>query len=520
MRIQLVIWIAAAVVLTLALRALVRRSTLPDGAFTGVDYAAFPCAPGALPIGDVTVGSCGLFGCSLQEDKRRADPHSGPWVRVGPPLDAGAAQKMGRHRSVMRATRHLFYRRTRAAMHVVEMQVGAGAAPGWESVDLGGTALRYRIGQGDAVTALALAYGGNPPMASFAPVGELAPGVALTARRASACATPTLSFRPDGTFKVLQLADLHYSVAELACRDVHNPRACRSVADTNAAIDAWLDAEKPDLVVFTGDQLNGQGTSWDERSVLPTWLDAVVARRIPWAAVLGNHDSESGFLSRRQQVALLERYPYSVTRVGPPVYGAGNYDVQVLRNGTPAFALWFLDSGAHPAPSALHPLEWLRYDWVRTDQLTWLASRAAALRLPGMLFVHIPVPEAFSKVDRDADGRVLVRGVRLERFHRLGAQARAGLFDAARRVAVRVLVHGHMHNNADCRRIQGMWICFGGGASYAAYGTTRLERRCRVYELREHGARIVTWQRTASGARIDDAELTGSAARQQTRHTG
>ena len=60
-----------------------------------------------------------------------------------------------------------------------------------------------------------------------------------------------------------------------------------------------LDAEKPDFVVFSGDQLNGQGTSWDARSVLAKFAKAVTQRGIPWAAVFGNHDDEDGDASVR-----------------------------------------------------------------------------------------------------------------------------------------------------------------------------------------------------------------------------
>ncbi len=64
-------------------------------------------------------------------------------------------------------------------------------------------------------------------------------------------------------------------------------------------INDWLDTEKPDLVVLTGDQLNGQSTSWDPRSVLALYTAPLIARSIPYAVIFGNHDSEAGPLSRR-----------------------------------------------------------------------------------------------------------------------------------------------------------------------------------------------------------------------------
>jgi hypothetical protein len=50
--------------------------------------------------------------------------------------------------------------------------------------------------------------------------------------------------------------------------------------------------------VFSGDQLNGQETSYDSRSVLAKFARPVIDRKIPWAAVFGQSRS-SGQLARR-----------------------------------------------------------------------------------------------------------------------------------------------------------------------------------------------------------------------------
>jgi len=90
-----------------------------------------------------------------------------------------------------------------------------------------------------------------------------------------------------------------------------------------------LDAEKPDLVVFSGDQLNGQGTSWDPKSVLAKFARAVTDRKIPWAAVFGNHDSEIG-ADREEQIQMMKALPYSLVERGPSdIHGEGNYMLKV-----------------------------------------------------------------------------------------------------------------------------------------------------------------------------------------------
>lgn len=90
-----------------------------------------------------------------------------------------------------------------------------------------------------------------------------------------------------------------------------------------------LDLEKPDLVVFSGDQLNGQGTSWDPKSVLAKFAVEVTDRKIPWAAVFGNHDDGDGD-AKAEQMRMMEALPYSLVERGPKdIHGVGNYVLKV-----------------------------------------------------------------------------------------------------------------------------------------------------------------------------------------------
>lgn len=95
-----------------------------------------------------------------------------------------------------------------------------------------------------------------------------------------------LHFSHDGKFKIMQVADLHFSVSRGKCRETDLTPCTNSDNLTSTLVATALDAEKPDLVIFTGDQLNGQGTSWDSRSVLAKFAKTVIARRIPWVSVL------------------------------------------------------------------------------------------------------------------------------------------------------------------------------------------------------------------------------------------
>ena len=75
--------------------------------------------------------------------------------------------------------------------------------------------------------------------------------------------------------------------------------------DTLKLMNAALDREKPDLVVFTGDQIKGYGITFrggDRKKkvedTLHRLLEPVVRRNIPFAPLFGNHDGRWAALTR------------------------------------------------------------------------------------------------------------------------------------------------------------------------------------------------------------------------------
>lgn len=141
---------------------------------------------------------------------------------------------------------------------------------------------------------------------------------------------PPLHFNHEGNFKVLQIADLHFSVSRGKCRETPPDMTCSHSDNlTSTLLGHVLDEEKPDLVVFSGDQLNGQGTSWDPKSVLAKFAVAATERGIPWAAIFGNHDDENG-ASKEEQLRMMQGLPYNLVEAGPKdVHGVGNYVLKV-----------------------------------------------------------------------------------------------------------------------------------------------------------------------------------------------
>lgn len=80
---------------------------------------------------------------------------------------------------------------------------------------------------------------------------------------------PIPKINEHGRFKIMQVADLHLSTGTGLCRDAQPPETalgCEADPRTLEFTEKLLDTEKPDLVVLSGDQINGE-TSPDAQSV-------------------------------------------------------------------------------------------------------------------------------------------------------------------------------------------------------------------------------------------------------------
>ncbi|KAL0953331.1 hypothetical protein HGRIS_004576 [Hohenbuehelia grisea] len=379
---------------------------------------------------------------------------------------------------------------------------------------------------------------------------------------------PPLHFSHAGKFKILQIADLHFSVSRGKCRDPPFSPCERSDNLTNTLLARMIDAEKPDLVVFSGDQLNGQGTSWDAASVLMKVTRIVVERGLPWAAVFGNHDSEDqgryGKDSREEQIRMMQALPYSLVERGPKdIHGVGNYMVKVKSadpSKTHLLSLYFLDSGSYSKGL----MDWFgfftptEYDYIRQNQIDWFLKESSQIKpierpfhpdggkdLGGLwqrqqvtpqtrklakpnalMFFHIPLQESYDiKPDIDpATNKALDVG--LHNLEKGGAPKRSdGFFEKALLKAkesehvsneaipeVKVVGNGHCHVTENCRRVKGVWLCFGGGGSYSGYGKPGFDRRFRVYEISNYGETIRTYKRTEKDEILDDMVLAGVGA--------
>ena len=333
---------------------------------------------------------------------------------------------------------------------------------------------------------------------------------------------PVLRIRKDGKFKILQVSDMHLSTGLGVCRDEFPPsKHCDADPRTTDFVGEVLDSESPDLVVLSGDQVNGE-TAPDTQSAMYKMADLFVSRNIPYALIFGNHDDE-GSLSRIDLMTLASDLPLSLAESGlATVDGTGNYVVEVLAGGTShhsALTLYLLDTHSY-SPDEVH---YKGYDWLKPSQISWFRETARSLRSKAahrdyahhhlnMAFIHIPLPEY-----RDRGKTVAGSGDWLEPPTAPGFNS--GFKDALVENDVFAVSCGHDHANDYCNldahsapddvsvetlgqdakdyaKSGRIWMCYGGGSGYGGYGGYGgYKRRVRVWDFDMSEGTVETYKR-------------------------
>lgn len=327
----------------------------------------------------------------------------------------------------------------------------------------------------------------------------------------------TLRVQKSGNFKILQLADLHFSTGPGKCLDPFPdaPENCQADPRTLKFITKVLDDEKPDYVVMTGDQIFGQASPDSETAMLKV-VAPLIERKIPYSMVFGNHDHE-GSLSRQDLMNFVSLLPYSLSEPGPSeVSGVGNYVVQALgpKSNNPALTFYFLDSHAYSPNAKLYP----GYDWIKEDQLEYLETKYESLKPlqdeyshihMSMAFFHIPLPE-YTDNNQKYIGEY--------REPSTAPRFNSGARDILEKIGVKILSVGHDHANNFCmdHKKEGqedIYLCHGGGAGEGGYGGYGgLIRRVRIFEVNTQSATISSYKllRGASTKKVDEQLLVQS----------
>ncbi len=215
------------------------------------------------------------------------------------------------------------------------------------------------------------------------------------------------TFTTDRDFKVLQLTDIHIGGGWLSHKK--DAMALNAVA-------AMVTAEKPDLVIITGDiafPVPYQAGTLNNLSSAKVFASLMEKLGVYWTVALGNHDAESySYFSREKVSDFYENsdFKYCLFQAGPDdIDGYGNQVINVKNSkGVITQSLYIFDSHSYTDGDYLG-IMW-KYDNIHENQVQWYKDtvnklneqNAAVLKQLGSdeksdikssAFFHIPLTE-------------------------------------------------------------------------------------------------------------------------------
>ena len=297
-----------------------------------------------------------------------------------------------------------------------------------------------------------------------------------------------LKFGEDKKFKIVQFTDVHWKADSIASEEA------------GERMSEVLDAEKPDLVIFTGDVIFGKPADKSMRCA----LEPTIKRGIPFAVTFGNHDDELG-MSRKELYDFIKDMPGNLTSTVEGLSGVTNFilPVKASDGSKDAALLYVFDSHSY---STLKHLK--GYGWIKHDQVQWYLNESKKFTesnggtpLTALSFFHIPLPEYHEAVNNE--GSFLI-GTRKEEA--CNQEINTGMFAAMQEAGdVLGVFVGHDHVNDYAVSWKGIMLCYGrftGGKT--VYHDMPGGNGARVIELTEGVRQFRSWIRLKGGKVINE----------------
>ncbi len=316
--------------------------------------------------------------------------------------------------------------------------------------------------------------------------------------------TNAISFNASGKLKIMQVSD---------------PQDMKYVRKAMVKmLDKAYDLLKPDIVLFTGDNILGNhllDARFGDRQIasgkaatkqiMKESIHHICAplekRKIPFAMIFGNHD-DMNLVSKDEQADIYRSYSMCLpmnNRNGKVDCDTYNIPVYSSNGEKLMFNLWMLDSAWYDKKedkcyTAIKPetVEWYKQT---ADKLT---AENGGKPVPSLMFAHIPLPAILNLVEQCVENDLgavntkkrgwcrlrpdLARGIMLEYPSVLSDDA--GLFDAALECGdVKGIVSGHDHVNCFDGKYKGIEFIQTSCASFRCYGGDM--RGVRIFEIDE-----------------------------------
>lgn len=315
--------------------------------------------------------------------------------------------------------------------------------------------------------------------------------------------TNEIRFRPDGKLIVMQVSDT---------QDLKFVRKAMVYM-----LDKAYDKLKPDLVLFTGDNILGNhlldsrfgtrqvasGKAATKRIMeesLRHIIKPLDERKIPFAMIYGNHD-DMNLVSKDEQAEIYRKSPTCLPmNTENKNLDCDTYNIPILSSdGTKVlFNFWMLDTAWYDQK------EDKCYQAIKPETVEWYKKTSAQLKeknggvpVPSLMFAHIPLPQIKNLIEKcgrnDAGAVETVRGwYRLRPDITRGSMGEypnvidddGGIFDAALECGdIKGIVSGHDHRNCFEGKYKGIEFIQTSCASFRCYGNKT--RGVRIFEFDE-----------------------------------
>lgn len=310
-----------------------------------------------------------------------------------------------------------------------------------------------------------------------------------------------MKFTKGKKFKIMQITDIQEIPAV-------SP-------DTIALLEAAVEAEKPDLVVYTGDQIKGYGVTYKdkdkelENAVAKTiykLLEPVTKRNIPFAVTFGNHDRQVGISNKDQFEDIYKALPNCVGEQPEELSeGGGTCFIPIKASDgsdRDVFNIYLFDSGTDAKGGGYEPFDVRIIDWYKKTREELKTKNGKYV--PSIVFQHIPMCEyynALKRVKKDTKGAIRAFRTHKNEYYVLGDSCRqsdilleppsipnenTGEFDAiSEKGDVMAVFVGHDHKNSFVSRYENVDLGFTQSSGFNAYGN-RTKRGVRIIELDEN----------------------------------
>ncbi len=300
-----------------------------------------------------------------------------------------------------------------------------------------------------------------------------------------------LQFNENGKFRIMQVADIQ--------------EGAKVSPDTLRLLILALEREKPDLVVFTGDQIYGIHPSFyvgdkinNAVNTIKTIIRPFEEAEIPFAVTYGNHDCQVG-LTNAEQAEIYNESPFCIHGEFAASDDKGTFRLPVFDKEEHLFDVYLIDSNGQTLSGEYLP--------VSEKQLRWFDSEREKAKengeyTKGIVFQHIPVPEFFNvlkQVRFGTKGAVEAFRTMKGKFFILPEEIRnnggflgespaipdrnSGEFDVlSEKGNILALAVGHDHINSFVAPYKNMKLIYTQCAGFNVYGPKK-KRGVRIFEL-------------------------------------